>query len=438
MRSVIRRHACLVLLGMAAVAATACSPTRPASTPTPTPTPADQPSSPSQLADAGPPSLAVTPADGAGGVLLDSPIQVIADNATVSTVAVTENGGAVSLDWTSEDSGTEWIYTGGLDLDSSYAITATAVSGGGGGGETVTSSTFHTMSGARRLLTTVLDMSGGQTVGVGMPIELEFNTAIPAAYRSGIIAHIAVVSDPPQPGGWYWVDGEDVHYRPESFWQTGTAVTVDAELNGVDAGNGYWGLGNWSMSFGIGPAHLTVVNTQTRQMQLYDGDSASTGTLLDTWPTNTGKPSFDTIDGTLVVLAHLPVVFMQSCPTFRTAAACIPGGSEYYAENVYDDTAVSSDGYFIHAAPWVCSGDTCSLWPYGDVNSSHGCINLSTAHAVTYYGWSQVGDPVEVTGSPQQATYGDGEGDWQTPWSDYLPGGEAIPPVALPAAATTA
>jgi lipoprotein-anchoring transpeptidase ErfK/SrfK len=435
MRSVDRRHACLVLLGTAAVATAACSPMRPASASSQSPTTAGISSPASHLTADGPPSLSVTPADGAGGVLLDTPIQVLAENAKVSTVAVVENGGPASLVWTSEDGGTEWIYSGGLDLDSSYSVTATAV--GAGGGETVATSSFQTMTSANRLLSTVLDLSGGSTVGVGMPIELEFNTAIPAAYQAGIIAHIAVVSDPPQPGGWYWFDDQDVHYRPENFWQSGTEVTVDADLNGVDAGDGYWGLGNWSLSFSVGPEHVTLVNTQTRTMQVYDGDPTSGGQLLYTWPTNTGKPGFDTLNGTLVVLYHSPVVFMQSCPTFETPAACTPGGSEYYAENVYDDTAVSSDGYFIHAAPWVCAGDTCSLWPYGDTNSSHGCINLSTANAVTYYNWSQVGDVVEVTGSPNEAAYNNGEGDWQTPWSDFLPGGQDVPAAALPITAAT-
>ena len=202
----------------------------------------------------------------------------------------------------------------------------------------------------------------------------------------------------------------------------------------MDAGNGYWGLGNWSESFSIGAAHLTVVNTQTRQLQVYDGDSATTGQLIDTWPTNTGKPGYDTISGVLVVLYHSPVVQMESCQTFHTPAAC--GGPDTYNEAVYDDTAVSSDGYFIHAAPWVCWGDTCSASSYGTGNSSHGCINLSTANAVTYYAWSQVGDPVQVVGSVLEASYSDGEGDWQVGWSDFAPGGQDVPSsAAMPASA---
>jgi lipoprotein-anchoring transpeptidase ErfK/SrfK len=378
--------------------------------------------------------VSVTPADGAAGVGLDATIQVTAQNATVSSVAVEEKGDSDTLTWVTSNDNTQWTYTGGLDLNAAYAVTATAVSATGA--ETVATSAFHTITSANRLLTTVLDVSNGDTVGVAMPIELEFNVPIPMADQPAIIAHIAVVSDPPQPGGWYWFDSEDVHYRPESYWESGTTVTVDADLNGVDAGNGYWGLGNWSESFSVGAAHLTVVNTQTRTMQVYNGDSVATGQLIDSWPTNTGKPGYDTISGVLVVLYHSPVVQMQSCPTFETPAACTPGGSEYYNEAVYEDTAVSSDGYFIHAAPWVCYGDSCSLYPYGDTNSSHGCINLSTANATTYYNWSQVGDPVEVVGSILDASYSDGEGDWQTNWSEFVPGGQDVPSnAAAPSAA---
>ena len=421
-RPAVRRRAWPLALGALAIAMTGCS-LAPAASPSATSTPRPTATPGGQLTVSGPPSLTVTPADGTAGVGLDATIQVAAQNATVSSVAVVENGKDDTLAWTSSNGNTQWAYAGGLDLNAAYTVTATAVSTAGG--ETVATSAFHTITNAKRLLSTVLYVSNGDTVGVAMPIELEFNVPIPLADQPGIIAHIAVVSNPPQPGGWYWFDGEDVHYRPESYWESGTQVTVDAELNGVDAGNGYWGLGNWSESFSIGAAHLTVVNTQTRQMQVYDGDSATTGQLIDSWSTNTGKSGYDTISGVLVVLYHSPVVVMNSCQTFHTPAAC--GGADTYNESVYEDTAVSADGYFIHAAPWVCYGDSCSLYPYGDTNSSHGCINLSTYNATTYYNWSVVGDPVQVVGSVLEASYSDGEGDWQTSWSEFAPGGQDVP-----------
>ena len=418
------RRGWALALGAVALAMGGCS-LAPAASPSATSTPRPTASPSGHLTVSGPPSVSVTPADGATGVGLDATIQVAAQNATVRSVAVQENGDSDTLTWLDANGNTQWTYAGGLDLNATYTVTATAVSAAGA--ETVTTSAFHTITSAKRLLSTVLYIGNGDTVGVAMPIELEFNVPIPAADQPAIIAHIAVVSDPPQPGGWYWFDNEDVHYRPESYWVSGTTVTVDAELNGVDAGNGYWGLGNWSESFSVGAAHLTVVNTQTRTMQVYNGDSAATGQLIGSWPANTGKPGYDTIGGTLVVLYHSPVVQMESCPTFQTSAACTPGGSEYYNEAVYDDTAVSSDGYFIHAAPWVCYGASCSLYPYGATNSSHGCINLSTANATTYYNWSQVGDPVQVVGSDLAASYSDGEGDWQTSWSAFVPGGQDVP-----------
>lgn len=423
------RRGWISFAAVAAALCAACSAAPPAVTqqPTGSPTPAPTPTP-------GPPGVSVSPSDGSLAVGLDQPITVTATNARISSVSVKEDGAGTPVPGTMSSHQSVWSYTGGLSLDTTYTVTAIAANTLGS--QVTATATFRTITSAKRLLTSVEYISSGETVGVGMPIDLRFNTPIPAAQRAGIIAHIAVISDPPQPGGWYWVDAQDVHYRPQAFWTAGTKVTIDAQLNGVDAGNGYWGLGNWSESFSVGAEHFTLVNTQTRTMQLYDGNPQSGGKLIYTWATNLGKPGFWTINGTLVVLYHTPVVRMESCPTFHTASACTPGGANYYNENVYDDTAVSTDGYFIHAAPWVCgtSDLTCALWPYGSTNSSHGCINLSVDHAKIYYGWSQVGDVVEVSGSPLQASYSDGEGDWQTPWSDYAQGGQDVPVSPAPAA----
>ncbi|HYA01220.1 MAG TPA: Ig-like domain-containing protein [Candidatus Binatia bacterium] len=389
---------------------------------TPTPTPVPTPS--------GPPSLTVTPADGSSGVGLDQPITVTAANAQIGSVNVQEDGASLALAADLTSDGREWQYQGGLDLDATYTVTATAKASGDAAVRATT--TFSTITSAHRLLTDV-GPGNGVTVGIGEPIDLHFNTPIPAADRSDIVAHIAVVSNPPQAGGWYWFDSQDLHYRPAAFWEPGTVVTVVGDLQGVDAGNGYWGLGDWNETFTIGPSHITIVDTQSRQMWVYDDHA-----LLYNWPVNTGKTGFDTIDGTLVVLFHTPVIDMKSCPTFHTPDACTPGGANYYDENVYQDTAVSSDGYYIHSAPWACNDSNCNLQTYGRaVNSSHGCINLAPDHATAYYSWSQVGDVVEVEGSPLQASYSDGEGDWQVPWSEFVQGGQDVPASAIPSPSPT-
>lgn len=57
-------------------------------------------------------------------------------------------------------------------------------------------------------------------------------------------------------------------------------------------------------------------------------------------------------------------------------------------------------------------------------NVSHGCINLSPAHAQTYFDFSRVGDVVQVSGSPRPPVWGDhGVRDWSGPaWSQWTPG----------------
>jgi hypothetical protein len=70
---------------------------------------------------------------------------------------------------------------------------------------------------------------------------------------------------------------------------------------------------------------------------------------------------------------------------------------------------------YIHAAAW-------SLAQQGTVNVSHGCVNLSPAHAQTYYRLAQVGDPVTVTGSPAAGRWGDGWTVWFWTWHQLLRG----------------
>ena len=82
-------------------------------------------------------------------------------------------------------------------------------------------------------------------------------------------------------------------------------------------------------------------------------------------------------------------------------AAGIPGGAQYYDDPVYEDTAISTSGYFIHAAPW-------SVGSQGRADVSHGCVNLSNARATTYYNFSIPGDVVQIDPEPRRprTTYG--------------------------------
>lgn len=349
------------------------------------------------------PRVDITPGDGSTDVRLDSTVTVKVEGGNISSVTVKDANG--TLDGSPGGSPQLWIRKGGLDSAATYTVDVTAAAAGGA--TTHATATFHTLSASR--LTTWAFPGDGATVGVGMPIKFHFNVPIPDDLKQGVIDHIAVDATPAQDGGWYWFSDYEAHYRPAKFWQTGTVVSVRAELQGVDAGNGYWGLGSWTESFTVGDAHVSYIDTATHMMHVYDN-----GNLLYTWPVSTGRPNLQTINGTLVVWGKSQVVMMDS------RGLGIPINSpDGYHENVYWDTAISTDGFYVHSAPW-------SVWAQGHQNVSHGCVNLSPERATTFFGFSIPGDVVIVSNSTRPASADDGEGDWQTDFSQFRQGGGAL------------
>ena len=313
---------------------------------------------------AAPPTILVTPTNAAQGVGLDAPVAVTVGAGHLDTVSLSEAGSSTALPGVMALDGRSWEMRQPLDPGAHYTVVATATSTAG---STATStSMFATLTAKSRLLTG-MPPPDGAVVGVGETADLRFNTAIPAGVRAALLERIQVTSIPAVTGGWHWLTADVVHFRPATFWPAGTRVTVTASLKGFDAGSGIWGLGNWTSSFTVGAKHLSIINNLTHTMQVFNN-----GKLFASWPVSLGKGGFATIQGTLIVLYKTPVVVMKSCPTFHTPAACIPGGSQYYNDPVYDDTAISTSGYFIHAAPW-------SVGSQGRADVSHGCVNLSTA-----------------------------------------------------------
>ncbi|PZR80924.1 MAG: hypothetical protein DLM65_07040 [Candidatus Aeolococcus gillhamiae] len=349
------------------------------------------------------PDVTVTPVDHATGVALDAPVTVTSNIGTLTSVSVTKVGGA-AVPGAIADDGRTWTASDGLDLAAQYQVTANA--SGPGGTHTSTAVTFATVRSVSARLLTTSTPDDGATVGVGAPVDLHFNTSVPQAQRAALVQHLHVVSNPPQTGGWHWFDGASLHYRPENYWQSGTTVTVTANFHGLNAGNGVYGLASWTKSFTVGAKHVSMIDDTTHTMKVYTNDQ-----LVNTWPVSLGKSGFRTLEGTLVVLYKAQKVMMDSCSTFG-GAACHPGGANYYHDYVYWDTAVSTNGFFIHAAPW-------SEGSQGFADVSHGCINLSTSHAATYYSYAIPGDVVIISHTGNIADLSNGEADWQIPFAQW-------------------
>ena len=72
-------------------------------------------------------------------------------------------------------------------------------------------------------------------------------------------------------------------------------------------------------------------------------------------------------------------------------------------------------GDYLHDAYW-------SVGEQGFANVSHGCVNLSPAHAQTYYELAVPGDPVTIAGSPRGGTWDNGWTVWFLSWRELWRG----------------
>ncbi|HEY7926914.1 MAG TPA: Ig-like domain-containing protein [Candidatus Dormibacteraeota bacterium] len=360
-----------------------------------------------------PPDLTISPSDRTAGVPLDLPVKVSTTNGNITAVAVTRiDGTPTPVPGTLSSDSKSWTASDGLDPSARYRVVATAV--GAGGTHTTAQAGFATITSVAGRLLTDSTPPDGATVGVGEPIDLTFNTPIADAQQQEIVKHLSVVSTPPQPGAWHWFSATQIHYRPAQYWQSGTKVTITANFHGVNAGGGIWGLAGWSKTFTVGAKHVSLLNDVTHTMSVYENDK-----LVNSWPISMGKPGFATLSGNLIVLYKTYKIKMNSCQTFG-GAACVPGSTNYYDDYVYYDTAISTNGFFIHSAPW-------SVGDQGSRDVSHGCVNLSEAHAINFYNWALPGDVVQVSSTVNVADINNGEADWQIPFAQFDNTGVAAP-----------
>jgi len=244
----------------------------------------------------------------------------------------------------------------------------------------------------------------GQTVGVGMPVIVHFD--VPVTDKASIERHLSVTTKPAQKGTWHWISDNEVHWRPKTYWKPGTDVTVNADINGVSAGNGIYGEENRSASFHIGDAVFMKINLATHEMKVYDN-----GKLLRTVPVTGGAAGFTTRSGIKVIIEKHLVQRMNSA-----TIGINPGDPNYYnIPDVRFAQRVTYSGEFLHAAPW-------SVGSQGSANVSHGCVGMSTANAQWLYGLTHVGDVVVVSGTDRPMEPTNGYGDWNVPWKQYKAG----------------
>lgn len=351
-----------------------------------------------------PAQLQVLPADGQVDISPDSAILVSLaygqlDTVTVQNSAGAPVNGAMAIP---EDGSTTplWQPTEPLLYGESYTITAEAT--GEDGKQVSATSTFSTATPTAQVFPAIGPLDG-TTVGVGMPIRVFFDQ--PVTDRAAAERNLIVSTSVEVVGGWNWFSDTEVHWRPQVYWPANTDVRLDANIYGVNLGNGAWGQLDRSIAFTVGASHVSVADAATHTMQVY-----ADGVLVQTYPVSMGSAENPTRGGPHVVIDQERSMVMDS----TTYGLALDAGG--YQTAVEYATRISNNGEFVHAAPW-------SVAQQGISNVSHGCINLSPERAAWFFDFSQIGDVVEViNGGPSLGPVDGDIYDWAIPWETWLQG----------------
>jgi lipoprotein-anchoring transpeptidase ErfK/SrfK len=339
--------------------------------------------------------LSITPGPGATNAKTTKGIGVTGENGgKITHVTVTTSGDKVT--GTLNASGTSWHSAWALNNGTRYTVTADGTNPQGH--PVTTTSTFTTQTPKNTFRTEIFE-GYNQTYGVGMPIMLTFSQ--PITDRATVERALTLTTSKPVVGAWYWDGDERAYFRPRDYWPAGTTVSLNARLNGVDAGDDLYGAADLTQTFDIGQSVIAVASTSTHRTQVYVD-----GQLKYNWPISTGRATMPTPDGTyLTVQKNNPVRMIGGKK----------GTPGYYNELVNWAVRFTFSGDYYHAAPW-------SVVNQGFTNVSHGCVNLSPEDAKTYYQMAIPGDPVTIMSSPKSGKWDDGWTQWFDDWNEYLAG----------------
>ncbi|MEN0137807.1 MAG: Ig-like domain-containing protein [Rhodococcus sp. (in: high G+C Gram-positive bacteria)] len=362
-------------------------------------------SEPPTTTQAAPASIAVPAADGAP-INPTTPIVVTATGGRLTTVTVTNpaDAGAPVAGALAPD-GTSWTSSAPLGYESTYTVVADAVNPDGAPVEqTFTVTTMTPGSTAYANVVPAPEVVADTGIGVGQPMVFQFTA--PVVNKAEVQQRLHVTTTPPQPGAWYWTDDQNAHYRAANYWAPGTKIHIEADVYGVDLGDGVFGAENNSADYTVHDSWVAKADGASEVLTVFHN-----GVQETSMPMSLGSPDHPSHEGPHVVSDKQQSIIMDSC----TYGVCA-GDPDYYREKVDLNLRISNDGEFVHSAPW-------SVGDQGNSNVSHGCVNLAPANAQWMFDHFGIGDVVEITNSggpilPVWDTYG----DWEVPWAEWQAG----------------
>ncbi|MEU0684018.1 MULTISPECIES: L,D-transpeptidase [Streptomyces] len=346
-------------------------------------------------------TVAVAPVVKGEKVIADEPLVVTAKGGKLTSVTVTGPGGE-ALDGKVSADGATWTSAHDTAYGTTYTLKTRLTASDGA---KVSRSTTVTTVTKDEIFVGTYNVNQGQKVGVALPVSVVFNK--PVHDKAAVERKLSVTSTPAVEGSWSWMkdrDGKDrIDYRPREYWKPGTKVKFTMDLAGVKNGD-LVGTQKREIDFTVGKAVTTTVDVVNKTLTLSEN-----GKAVRTIPVSTGKKTFETWNGTMVVLSKVPTIRMNS------ATVGIFGPEAYDLGAVKWDVQLTPSGTYTHAAPW-------NEGKFGKVNASHGCIGMSDADAKWFYERVNYGDPVTVVKSVDTVAPNNGYGGWNVDWETWTKG----------------
>jgi lipoprotein-anchoring transpeptidase ErfK/SrfK len=367
-------------------------------------------------------AVTITPGPNAHDVDPVGQVMVKADVGTLTDVRMVNDGGKQIQGVMTPDN-TVWKPTVPLGYGRTYTLTVTNRGPNGVAATQVSSfSTLQPSNQTKVSFTTTSEaaLRDGGSYGVGTVVVAHFDEQI--ADRAAAERQLTVTTNPPVHGSWFWVDGQNAHWRPEHYYAPGTTVTAQAEIYGISLGDGLFGQEDNRVSFRIGDAHVSIADDATKLVSVFDN-----GALVRTMPTSMGMGGTETIGARTISLWTPPGVYTvldKGNPVVMDSSTFgLPKNSRLgYRVTINYATRISTDGIYLHQLD-------ATVWAQGHTDTSHGCLNLNRDNAKWFYDFSVPGDVVEVRNSGGPPLTLAQNGDWTLGWDEWR-NGSALKPAS--------
>lgn len=190
--------------------------------------------------------IKITPADGSDNASINNAAAVTVSKGTLTAVTMTTESGTPVSGQISADK-KSWKPASPLDRATTYKVAAETTDSAGLVAHE--NASFTTVSPANSFIGNFTP-EDGSTVGVGMPVSINFNKAI--TNKAAVQKGITVSSSSGQEVVGHWFNANRLDFRPENYWTGGSTVTLKLNLDGVQGASGVYGVQQKTVTFKIG------------------------------------------------------------------------------------------------------------------------------------------------------------------------------------------